>query len=288
METTRGRSVVKVWCVMFRCLATKAVHIELTDSLDTDGTLMAITRLLARRGNAKEFRSDNGSNLRAADKELRKCLASLDQNKILSSLALKGIKWIFNSPSDPQAGGVWERAIRTAKDILRTILHEQRPRYEVLYTLLCEVERIMNSTPLFHVPVDPEDEDLLTPYHFLVGRASPSYPPGEFSDVDLCLRRRWRIAQRLADHFWTKWQKLYLPTVALRTKWINPGRQLQVGDIVVISDERHPRGVWLKGRVDRLVSGNDGVVRSAHVGTKLGTLQRPTRKLIVLDLIKQV
>ena len=132
----------------------------------------------------------------------------------------------FNPPSDPEAGGVWERAIRTAKGILRSLLHEQRPRYEVLLTLLCEVERIMNSTPLFHVPVDPQDEELLTPYHFLIGRATPSYPPGGFDDSDLCLRRRWRYAQRMADHFWIKWRKNYLPTIALRSKWKEHGETL--------------------------------------------------------------
>ena len=124
--------------------------------------------------------------------------------EILSKLAINGIKWVFKSPADPQAGGVWGRCIRSVKDTLRSLLKEQRPRYETLYTVFCEVERILNSTPLFHVPVDPTDDDVLTPYHFLIGRPTPSYPPGVFEQREISLRKRWRCAQALADAFWRR------------------------------------------------------------------------------------
>ena len=55
---------------------------------------------------------------------------------------------------------------------------------------------------------------------------------------------------------------------------------------MVIADERHPRGIWLKGRVEEVVLGEDKVVRSAKVRTKIGVLHRPSRKLIVLDIFK--
>ena len=154
--SARGRSTVKLWGVLFRCMATKAVHLELTDSLDTEAALMAVSRFQSRRGNVREMWSDNGTNLRAADKELKRTLEALDQQQIRSKLAVDHIKWNFSPPADPEAGGAWERNIRTVKETLRAILKEQKPRYEVLLTLLCEVEKIMNSTPLFHVPVDPK------------------------------------------------------------------------------------------------------------------------------------
>ena len=81
-------------------------------------------------------------------------------------IAVSKITWHFSPPADPEAGGVWERGIRTVKETLRLILKEQRPRYEVLMTLLCEVEKIMNSTPLTHGSVDPTDDDVLTPFYF--------------------------------------------------------------------------------------------------------------------------
>ena len=73
----------------------------------------------------------------------------------------------------------------------------------------------------------------------------------------------------MADNFWIKWQKNYLPTIALRSKWKEHGETLRVGDMVVIADERHPRGVWLKGRVEEVVLGEDKAVWSAKVRTKI-------------------
>ena len=280
---TRGRSTVKLWGVIFRCMATKAVHLELTDSLDTQGALMAISRFQARRGNVKELWSDNGRNLRAADKELKRILERLDQQQLRRKLAIDKISWKFSPPADPEAGGVWERSIRTVKTILRTILREQRPRYEVLLTLFCEAEKIMNSTPLFHVGVESADGDVLTPYHFLIGRAAPSYPAGTSSD-DMDLRKRWQYAQKLADHFWQRWAREYLPTLAQRAKWHKSSTDVQIGDIVIIADNQHPRGLWPKGIVEQVYRGADNVVRSAEVRTIHGRLHRPVRKLIILPI----
>ena len=60
---------VKLWGVIFRCLTSKAVNLELTDTLDTEGTILAISRFQARRRKVKRFWSDNGTNLRSAEKE---------------------------------------------------------------------------------------------------------------------------------------------------------------------------------------------------------------------------
>lgn len=59
--SSRGRTTVGA---IFRCLSMKAVHFKLTDTLDTDRALLAISRFIARRGKPKVIWSDNGSNLR--------------------------------------------------------------------------------------------------------------------------------------------------------------------------------------------------------------------------------
>ena len=105
---------------------------------------------------ANSGQSDNGRNLRAAEKELRRVLEELDQDELRQKLGVDKIEWKFSPPSDREAGGVWERSVRAVKETLTAILKEHKPRYEVLLTLFCEVEKIINSTPLFHVPVDPD------------------------------------------------------------------------------------------------------------------------------------
>ena len=39
----------------------------------------------------------------------------------------------------------------------------------------------------------------------------------------------------------------------------------QVGQVVIINDEKIPRHMWKLGRIERLISGNDGNVRTADI-----------------------
>ena len=49
-EVKMLRRSMKRWCCLFTCLTTRAVHIEVVRSLDTDSCLTAINRFIARRG----------------------------------------------------------------------------------------------------------------------------------------------------------------------------------------------------------------------------------------------
>ena len=75
-KVKRGRSLVKRYGVIFTCLAIRAVHIEVSHSLDTDSFLLALRRFIARRGQVKEIRSDNGTNFSSGEKEPHQRLES--------------------------------------------------------------------------------------------------------------------------------------------------------------------------------------------------------------------
>ena len=102
--------------------------------------------------------------------------------------------------------------------------------------------------------IRPPPRTISYTYHFLIGRPAVSYPPGIFNE-QTCLRKRWRYAQFLADAFWKRWVRKYLPQLSLRKKWIEGSQSLKVGDIVIIADERHPRNLWLKGVIETVFSG---------------------------------
>lgn len=103
----RGRSLVKKYGVIFTCLAIRAVHIEVASSLDTDSCLNAIRRFVARRGQVKVLRSDNGTNFVAAERELRQSIEKWNNQKIQDHLSQQGIKWVFNPPTGSHHGGAW-------------------------------------------------------------------------------------------------------------------------------------------------------------------------------------
>jgi hypothetical protein len=284
IEVTVGRSRQKRYGALFTCMATRAVHIEIAHSLDTDSAIMAIRRFVSRRGAPEKLFSDNGTNFHGAERELREALEHIDQEKMLTELTQKKIDWKFIPPNSTHMGGVWERLVQSVKRALYSTLKETAPRDEVPLTLMCEAEHIVNSRPLTFVSTDPEDPEALTPNHFLIGRTSANQSPGEFDDADLILRRRWKISQPLSDHFWKRWLREYVPSLIKRSKWHSTTKPIQVGDVAIVADADGPRNSWPLGRVVATYPGKDGTVRVVDIKTSKGVYRRPVVKLIPLDV----
>ena len=167
-EVKRGRSLIKRYGVIFTCMASRAVHLEMAYSLDTSSCIDAIRRFISRRGQVAHIKSDNGTNFVGAERELREALSQLNQEKIQKSLLHSGVKWSFNTPAASHHGGVWERLIRMVRKVLNSILHQQHLDDEGLQTLLCEVEAILNDRPITKASEDPNDLEPLTPNHILL------------------------------------------------------------------------------------------------------------------------
>ncbi len=162
IEVKRGRFLVKRYGVIFTCLTSRAIHLEISSSLDTDSCINAIQRFICRRGPVNSIKSDQGTNFISSQRELSESLKSLNYDKIHDMLAMEGVKWEFNPPSTPHYGGVWERLIKSLKKVLQSLFHEQTLDDEGLSTVFCEVEAIMNDRPLTTVSNDLEP---LTPNH---------------------------------------------------------------------------------------------------------------------------
>ena len=113
-------------------------------------------------------------------------------------------------------------------------------------------------------------------------RGGPPPAPGVFDGGDL-YRKRWRHVQALADNFWKRWLKEYLPLLQRRAKWTDVRSNLKIGDIVLVLDENTPRGLWPMGLVVRADQSSDGLVRSIQVKTKSTHLVRPVTKIVKLE-----
>lgn len=283
LEVTVGRRRQKRYGVIFTCLTVRAIHIEITDDLTTDSTIMALQRMSARRGQPAVIYSDNGTNLRGAATELKKSLEELNWQKIEEDGSVRGIQWKFIPPGAPEMGGAWERMVRSVKTALRVILKERAPHPETLYTLLTEVEALVNSRPITHVSVDPTFPEALTPNHFLIGTSSNGPQLGKYDEVDLCMRKKWRIAQRLTDMFWGRWLREYLPSLLPRQKWVSESKCLREGDYVILVEPNLERGQWRHGVVSATHAGDDGRVRVVDVRTRTGVLRRPVTRVALLE-----
>nr|XP_049464893.1 uncharacterized protein LOC125907321 [Anopheles coluzzii] len=283
-----GRRVEKRWGVIFTCLTTRAVHLEIAHSLNTALCIMAIRRFIARRGSPLEIISDRGTNFVGASRELDEALKLVDHEKLMVEFCGPNLKWTFNPPGAPHFGGCWERLVRSVKTVLGKLDLPRRPTDEVLGSTFTEIELILNSRPLTYVPLDNEMSGPITQNHLLLGSSNGSKPPIPPCEGPAAVQSGWKAAQLNADIFWRKWVAEYLPTLTRRTKWFQPVQPIQEGDVVIVVDNTLPRNSWPKGRVTSVVHAKDGQVRQATVDTGCGTYVRPAHKIADLDLEKEI
>lgn len=279
----RGRSLVKKYGVIFTCLAIRAVHIEVASLLDTDSCLNAIRRFVARRGQVKILRSENGTNFVAAERELRQSIEKWNNQKIQDHLSQQGIRWVFNPPTGSHHGGAWERLIYSIRKILNATIREQVLDEECLQTVFCEAEAIINSRPITATSSDVNDLEALTPNHLLLLKTKPSLPPGLFDKDDLYSRRKWKQVQYVSDLFWKRWCREYLPQLQQRQKWNDTRKNFSVGDIVLVVDDSAPRNSWMLARVIETIPDKKGLARQVRIKTKTNILERPITKLCLLQ-----
>ena len=276
-----GRKEKKAYGLIVTCLASRAVNLELLEDMSTDSFINALRSTIAFRGHISSIRCDQGTNFVGAFNELAKHLQG--------SPDFSRMRFIFNPPHASNMGGVWERLIRSARNIMKGLSSKYSGRLSTcqLRTLLHEVMAIINSRPLGSVA---EDGVPLTPNRLLTMKSKVTIPPpGEFSDSDVYSRKRWRVVQQLANQFWKRWRSEYLQTLQVRQKWIKKAPEVSVDDIVLVSKDSL-RNDWSLARVLECFKSHDGVVRSVRlmIGSRqyptgvTQQLTRPVNKIVVL------
>jgi len=108
-------------------MATKAIHLEAVSDLSTNAFIAALERFVVRRGLCAHLRSDNGTNFRGADRELRNIFREASDffKECRPQLSRRRIEWSFIPPSAPHFGGLWKAGIKSIKFHLRRVIGEQ-------------------------------------------------------------------------------------------------------------------------------------------------------------------
>ena len=198
----RGKSRIKRYLCVFTCMTTRAVHLEVAYSMDTNSFLNTLSRFTSRRGVPKTMISDNGTNFVGCVSELKELYSKMDKTKITREAAVQKIDWKFISPNAPHFGGVHESIVKCAKKALYKILGNADITDEELVTAVTNVEALINSRPLTYRSSNPRDNVVLTPNHFLIGQVGRNFAP-ETADLNPHdIKRRWRRIQELVRHFW--------------------------------------------------------------------------------------
>ncbi|XP_049308638.1 uncharacterized protein LOC125777590 [Bactrocera dorsalis] len=238
---TRKKAPQKCYVSVFICFATKAMWMELVKDLSTGSFLDALKRFIATRGIPSCIWSDNATNFVGAKNELKDLrelfLSENHRNQVHAYCLNNGIDWRFIPPRSPHFGGLWEAAVKMAKKHFYRSVGSSLLGFEELRTLVCQISAVINSRPLVPLSENPEDLDVLTPGHFLIGGPLIAIPEPNLTHLNCNRLDRWQQVTYIQQIFWKRWSEEYLTILQQRAKWRKPYPNIEVNDIVCIKDE---------------------------------------------------
>ena len=75
------RNEMKRYVIIFTCLSSRAVHLEVVYTMETDSFIQSL-RFIARCGNICLIRCDNGTNFTGVQSEVQKAFSEMDDEQI--------------------------------------------------------------------------------------------------------------------------------------------------------------------------------------------------------------
>ena len=97
-------------------------------------------------------------------------------------------------------GGIWERIIRTVKNVMFSMIKNTVLTDVYLMAIIIEIKTIVNNRPLTYVSDNPDDLELLTPNYLLQDRCNTGAIIEE-NDADISSCRRWKQVVVISNHF---------------------------------------------------------------------------------------
>ncbi|XP_063446815.1 uncharacterized protein LOC134726347 [Mytilus trossulus] len=290
-RTRGGCSNSKRWAILFTCLTTRAIHIEIVEEMSSSAFINALRRFIAIRGKVSVFRSDRGSNFIGAVDPLHIEAINVEDDKVKTFMHETRTIWIFNPPHSSHMGGAGERLIGVTRRILDSILTDANTKFlthNVLVTFMAEVASIVNHRPIVPVSSDTDNPFILSPAVLLTQKTKSTIETdyiGEFDTKDL-LHAEWKRVMVLSDMFWSRWRKEYLNNLQSRRKWHKDVPNIKEGDVVLLRDKTLIRNEWPLGLVIRAFASDDGKVRKTELRVirdgKPTVYVRPITELVLL------
>ncbi|KAK3700055.1 hypothetical protein QZH41_004346 [Actinostola sp. cb2023] len=272
----------KAYILLYTCSLTRAIHLELLPTLETQDFLKSFKAFVARRGRPKKVYSDNGRTFVGAARWLR---TVMNDEKFNDFLARNSIVWQFNLSRAPWWGGQFERLVGLVKRALQKSIGRGLLAWKELEEVLLDVEVTLNGRPLSYVE-DDHQLPTLTPNGLLYTQTNviPELDLHHVEDTDL--RKRAKYLQRCKQVMWNRWTSEYVRALRERhnLKYSDKTAILDKGDVVIIRGDDKNRNKWKLGIVEDLIVGRDGVLRATKLRSGRGILERAVQHLYPLEL----
>ncbi|XP_068245412.1 uncharacterized protein [Palaemon carinicauda] len=260
-DNVEKRTTGKAYGVIFNCIVTRAVYIDVVDGYDTYSFLNCFRRFTVVHGYPDTVHSDLGSQLVSVSKELKSDINNWNIHEITVFGAKEGLKWKFNRSADAAwQNGVSEALIKSVKRSLSMLIGTTNLTFSDLQTTFFEIANLMNERPVGLKPgMDVKLGTYLCPNDLLLGRANNKVPSDSWS-ISGDTKKRLNFIQNVVDTFWH--------TNAVRGKW-------KMGQVVDTETGRHNkvRDVSIRYKIQR--SGK-------YKGQSDTVIKRSVDKLVVL------
>lgn len=288
-----NKEKIKRWVLLFTCLVTRAIHLEVLENLDTQDILCAMKKFTARRGTPSLILSDNAPQFHLVNGTMQELWQTFYEDESANKYFTEhNLMWKFTPQSAPWMGGAYERLVGVTKDAFKRTYSEQTVNEREFTTAIVEIEAVINNRPIAYVDKDLTSQ-LLTPNHFL--RVKFPAIPIDVQPRDqrnLSTKERllayWKATEQDLNIYWRIWSEQYLLALTeVRNRTAKTeNRSPKVGDIVLMIDPNQKRGYWRKGIIERLIYSADNKCRSAQLKVSTGTrMIRPITKLASLELL---
>ena len=276
-----SKEIIKVWVLVIICHSTRAIHLEMVYDHTTDEFLMALKRFTNRRSTPRILQTDNAKEFIKGKSTIQTMFDKLNNTKTHQKLGeeLK-IKWYHSTSRSPKHNGQVESAVKIIKKPLYNSLNGKILTANEFYTLLTDVESIVNSRPLGAISESPDDNNIITitPNHLLHGKSLKPLPLEihkglENEKREKSLKEKWILRQKIIENFWAAWKKEYLTNLREFHNTTQKRENLKENDCVLVLTEKITKRDWPIGAINQLLRGRDGLVRSVEVRLPLKASQ---------------
>ena len=261
------RSTKKTWAMVIVDRNSGAVHSDIVSDYSSQETIKTLRRFAALRGWPVVMYSDPGSQLVGASGNLESWFNSM-KTDLEYFAGNTSFSWEISPANSPWRQGRAEVRVKVLKKLITVSVGSSRLTPTELQTVLFEAANLSNERPIGinKTPKVDGTFKVLTPNCLLMGRSLNAVP----DDTELASRMkksdRYQLISQVTSEFWDRWSQEVTPESLIRQRWHETGRNLQVGDVVLLHEKSELKGKYVLGIVEETRISKDGLVRSCIVG----------------------
>ena len=265
---SRNKQAVDVKCyvLVFVCLVTKLVNMQVIETKKTDGVIDGINRLGCEVGIPSFVLVDQDSSIIKALNEAEVNLKDL-QHVLYKE---KGIKFKTCPVSGHNMHGAVERKIRSVQECLeRADVANMRLHATGYQTFVKLAENDINNLPMGYAYGRDSDNSpilkLIFPNMMKIGRSNKRAIDGPVRMPKGPGELMKRVEQAY-NSFYKLWNTAIVPKLMKQNKWYDSKAELQVNDLVYFKkEESELSSRWTVGKITEVIHSKDGQVRRATV-----------------------